>query len=233
SQLLRQAQQFAQGVSSLADQIQSLRTDADSQIETAVESVNHSLTEIDRLNGEIARLAAAGQRTADVEDQRDLAIRELSKQMDVNVVRRSNGTVAVLTSTGRPLISGALSLLSFSPASSVNAAQAYPDQLGGIMLDGVDITGELQSGGLHGLFALRDQTLPQAQGQPDEFVSRLTSDLVNHGLELLNDSMGPTPTLRTVSAAAAAGAPSIAPGAARGGPAGGPILLGSLLRFSN
>jgi flagellar hook-associated protein 1 FlgK len=153
--------------------------------------------------------------------------------MDINIVKRDYGTIAVLTTTGRPLISGGLNLLSFSASSTVNAAQAYPDQLGGIMLGGVDISSELQTGGLRGLMAMRDQVLPQAQGQLDEIVSRLSSDLVNHGLELFNDSVSPTPTLYAASAAAAVGTTSITPGAAPGGPAGGPILQGTLLRFSN
>src|SRR5262249_9018592 len=85
SQLLRQAEQFADGVNLLADQIQGLRSDADGQIKTAVDSINQSLTDIDRLNNEVARLTAAGQSTADLEDQRDQVLRMLSKQMDVNV----------------------------------------------------------------------------------------------------------------------------------------------------
>lgn len=233
NQALRQATQFAQGVNMLATRFQELRTDVESQINAAVDSVNNALTNIERLNSEFARLASSGKSTADLEDERDSYLEVLSKQIDVNVLRKGDGTISLLTTTGRTLLGGQNNRLDFQAEATLSASMAYPDELQGVYLDGHDITSELQSGGLSALFALRDKILPQAQGQLDEVTSRLVADFTAHGLELFNDKLGATPTLRAVSTPAALGAKQFDIGAAPGGPAGGSVTMGTLLRFSN
>ena len=82
NQLLRQAQQLAEGIRTVAGQIQNLRADADRQIESAVQTANDALYELQRLNGEFARLNAAGASIADLEDQRDTVLDRKSTRLN-------------------------------------------------------------------------------------------------------------------------------------------------------
>ena len=143
--------------------IQKLRANADQDISTSVDDVNTDVKQIADLNAEIRQQAATGGSTADLEDQRNAALQDLSSKMNVSYFTASNGDLQVYTSSGQSLVDTVAHTLSYTPAANVTASTSYsPGSSTGfsaITLNGVDIT------------------LPAAQSQLDQLAQQLASSL--------------------------------------------------------
>ncbi|WP_407151300.1 flagellar hook-associated protein FlgK [Bradyrhizobium sp. ORS 86] len=162
--------------------IQKLRANADKDIASSVTDINSDLQQISDLNAQIKQETAAGQSTADLEDQRNSAVQDLAAMMNVSYFTASNGDLQVYTSSGQALVDSTAHPLSYTPASSVTASTAYTpgsssSGFSGITVNGVDITSQITSGNVGALITLRDQTLPNAQSQLDELAQQLASSV--------------------------------------------------------
>ncbi|WP_426441521.1 flagellar hook-associated protein FlgK [Bradyrhizobium genosp. P] len=161
--------------------IQQLRSNADQDIASSVKDINSDLQQIASLNGEIKQTAAAGQSTADLLDQRNNALQDLSSMMNVSYFTASNGDLQVYSGSGQALVDTTAHTLSYSPASDVTAATTYTpgssSGFSGITVNGVDITSQITSGNVGALITLRDQTLPNAQSQLDQLAQQLSSSV--------------------------------------------------------
>ena len=149
------------------------RTQTD--IAASITKVNNLLENIANLNDSISTAVKAGRKVPDLEDQRDQAIKSLSEEMNVTVVSRQDGTVAVLTSNGRTLVDRTAFTFSFTPTKTDNGTYYPGGGINGILLGGDDITDEIIGGRIGGYVQLRDVTIPQFQAQLDEFAYRLTT----------------------------------------------------------
>jgi flagellar hook-associated protein 1 FlgK len=150
-----------------------LRANADQDISTSVNSVNNDLKQIADLNAEIKQGAASGQSTADLEDQRNSALQDLSSYMNVSYYTTSSGDLQVFTSSGQALVDSIAHPLSYSQASNVSTSTTFSP----ITVNGVDVTSQIISGKIGGLLTMRDKTLPAAQSQLDELAQQLKSSL--------------------------------------------------------
>ncbi|ABD05479.1 Flagellar hook-associated protein [Rhodopseudomonas palustris HaA2] len=160
--------------------IQSLRADADAEIAADVDEVNTALKTIDDLNDQIKQAAASGNSTADLEDQRNVALQTVAGKMNISYFVSSSGDMQVYTSGGQALVDSSAHLLSFTAASSVKASSTYDGTssgLSGITLNGVDVTSQISSGEIGALFDLRDTELPAAQAQLDQLATTLADSL--------------------------------------------------------
>ncbi len=153
--------------------IQTLRANADQDISTSVTSINSDLKQIDDLNKQIKQAAASGQSTADLEDQRNSALQDLSSNMNVSYFTTSGGDLQVFTSSGQPLVDSMVHPLSYTKTPNVSASTTF----GPITVGGVDVTSQITSGKIGGLLTLRDKTLPAAQSQLDQLAQQLKSSL--------------------------------------------------------
>lgn len=179
--------------------IQQLRGNADKDIASSVDDVNQQLTTIADLNKQIKQVAASGQSTADLEDQRNTAVLDIASKMNVSYFVSSSGGMQVYTSSGQALVDGSVHELSYTAASSVSASTTYPSGgLSGIAVNGVDVTSQITSGEIGGLIDLRDNVLTGAQSQLDQLANQLSDSLNavhNQGTSL------PPPTTLTGTAA--------------------------------
>jgi flagellar hook-associated protein 1 len=158
--------------------IQSLRSNADQDIASSVTSINSDLNQISDLNVTIRKMAAAGQSTADLEDQRNTALQDLSSYMNVSYYTASNGDIQVYSSSGQALVDSSAHTLSYTAAANVSAATSYSSGgFSGITVNGVDITSQINSGKVGALITMRDQTLPAEQTQLDQLANQLKSSL--------------------------------------------------------
>ena len=159
--------------------IQSLRSDADQAIAADVDQVNQSLNDIDTLNKEIVAAKAAGQSTADLEDQRNSDLQTLSGYMNVSYFVTSGGQMQIYTGSGQALLDGSVHELSYQALGTVTAGTTYSagssSGFGAISVDGQDITSQITSGQIGGLITGRDDTLPAAQSELDQLASNLIS----------------------------------------------------------
>lgn len=189
SQTLGAAQALASSLNGLSSDVQNLRQQAESAIATTVGRANDLLSQIQTLNSQIV---GSGGASPALLDQRDAAIDELSKYMDVRVSESANGGVTVATSAGATLFNGTQAMkLVFDERTSMSPQAFYSTdpaqrQVGTIMLtdgSGVQIdmiaTKGIRSGELAGLIEMRDSVLVQAQDQLDAVaagMSRALSD---------------------------------------------------------
>jgi flagellar hook-associated protein 1 FlgK len=178
-------------IGSIAGGIQSLRTDAENRIASAVTRANELLTGIAAIN---AKVVSSGTQTPApaLLDERDRLVDELSKLTDLQVVDGQGGSVSLITSSGLMLFDGSSAVkLNFDGRAMLDAKAQYstdPSQRGvgtitattiqGSSVDAV-ANGFFRSGEIAAALALRDTVLPQAQRQLDELaagLSRAVSD---------------------------------------------------------
>jgi flagellar hook-associated protein 1 FlgK len=98
------AGQLAQRISGVGQEIAGLLHEADGRLAQDAVQVNTRLTEIARLNTQIARGQASGQPPNDLLDQRDAALRGLSELLEVHSVAQDDGSLALFTREGAPLL---------------------------------------------------------------------------------------------------------------------------------
>jgi len=182
-EVVRQGDNVANSLRSLSSGIQTLRQDADQRIGAAVDEINALTAQIAELNTQISRNGYAGHDVTGLQDQRDLAIDNLTKLIDIQAFNRSDGSVVVLTASGQTLVNRDAVTLSHTPAAQLGASIDYAG--GGI--DGIyagealpanDITNDIRSGELAALIELRDTTLPGLQVSLDELAVQMR-DTVN------------------------------------------------------
>jgi flagellar hook-associated protein 1 FlgK len=197
-----------------SDGIQNLRGNADQDIASSVQSVNTDLQQIASLNAEIKQVAATGQSTADLEDQRNTALEDVASKMNVSYYTTSSGDLQVYTASGQALVdSSGAHTISYTAASDVTSTTTYASGgFSGITVNGVDITSQITSGKIAALVTLRDNTLPAAQSQLDELAKQLASSVnavSNQGTSV------PPPTTLTGTASVTSGSAFSATGTVR------------------
>ncbi len=195
SQVVSTAQTLAQGINALSDAYTTQRQTAEDNIVSEVSTLNTTLGTIGDLSDKIIALKATGQSTADLENQRDAALANLSQLVDIKVLQQSNGDVLVATSAGLVLpIHGVTNPFSVAGA-NVQPDAYYPGGgISGVMLGGSDVTSQLQGGQIGANIALRDTTLPTDQAELDEFAQNLASRFDAQGLALFTDAAGNVPS---------------------------------------
>lgn len=151
--------------------IQKLRSNADQDIASSVDDVNKDLQDIADLNAEIKQVAASGQSTADLEDQRNTALQDLASKMNVSYFTASNGDLQVYTTSGQALVDSTAHTISYTTAANVTSSTTFS----AITVNGVDITSQITAGDIGALVTLRDKSLPAAQSQLDQLAQQLAS----------------------------------------------------------
>ncbi len=189
--VISSAQTLAQNLNSMTANIQQLRTQAEAGIASGVQTANTAIQQIAQINSQLAT-APADSSTAELEDQRDQDITQLSQLMNVTVVQNPYNQIAVFTGTGQQLVSGIqASTLSFNNVGTMTPTSlwsATPSQdaagtitltsPGGNTLDLI-ANGSFQSGQIGAYVQMRDSILPQAQNQLDEMASQMSQALSN------------------------------------------------------
>lgn len=160
--------------------IQKLRSDADKDIASSIGDVNTDLQQIADLNAQIKQTAAAGQSTADLEDQRNTALQDLASKMNISYFTASNGDLQIYTTSGQTLVDSSAHTISYTAAANVTASTTYTagsssSGFSAITVNGVDITSQITGGDIGSLITLRDKTLPAAQLQLDQLAQQLAS----------------------------------------------------------
>lgn len=197
-----------------SDGIQGLRSQADQQISDQITQVNSSLDTIADLNKQIAQAKASGQSTADLEDQRNMALQSVAGAMNVNYFVDSNDQMHVYTAANQPLVDNTVvNHLSHNASSTLADGVTYtPGGTGiaGIFVAGEDITGDITGGSIGALITMRDDTLTNAQDELDNLASNLSSSL--NGAANQGSSTPPPTTLTGTTDVAATDTVSVASG---------------------
>ncbi len=192
AQTLSVAQQTVTKINNFSNLLTDMRTQSESDITAAVNDVNQTLDTIAKLNEQITRFHGMGQNTVDLEDQRDTAIKNVAKYIQITTFNIGD-KIDVVTTQGQALADDVAHHLTFQK-STILPSSYYPGGgLNGITVDGVDIAPTNLGGQIGALLEMRDSTLPQYQAQLDEFAQKLAERFQNEGLKLFTDTNGNVP----------------------------------------
>jgi flagellar hook-associated protein 1 FlgK len=191
TQVIGSAQVLAQSLNAMTGTIQGLRTQAEQGISADVATANNAIADIAKINQQLGA-APADSATAMLEDQRDQDVAQLSKLMNVTIVRGANNQMSVYSGTGQQLVSGVnASTLSFDNVGTMTpnalwSANPSQDQAGTITVTTTSgaktdliAEGAIQSGEIGAYLQMRDSILPQAQNQLDELANQMSQALSN------------------------------------------------------
>src|SRR5271165_413394 len=187
---LSAAQSLAAQLNTTTQGIQQLRTNVDQDIGNMASQANTDLTQIANVNTKLQGLSPTDPQAATLMDQRDSAINDLSKMMDIRAVTDSSNQVSLFTSSGIQLVGGGLaSSFIYNSQGALNANSLYnanPSLSGvgslsiklpnGAQIDAV-ANNVISSGQMAADLKLRDQTLVQAQTQVDQLAASMSSAL--------------------------------------------------------
>ena len=183
------AQALAQQLNATTQGIQTLRSNAEQDINISVGQANDAMTQIAHLNLQLQGLKSTDPTAATLMDQRDQAIDKLSQLMDIRVSSNGNNQTTIYTTNGVELVGAQASTLSFNSQGTLNAnsqwnADPTKSSVGtitvklanGAVIDMVG-SGSINSGQIAADITLRDKTLVQAQAQVDQLAASLASAL--------------------------------------------------------
>jgi flagellar hook-associated protein 1 FlgK len=201
-EVLLAAEAIATEFNRMSAQVQDLRLSADQQISDAVDNVNARIENVENLNAQIMKMKSKSLLVSDLEDQRDLQIDYIAKEMNVRTFSRENGQLAIMTGANDFLLDRQAYPLEFKVASAALA----DGQMADITLDDglpgahAAISGDISSGRISGLIKVRDELLPQVQDQLDALaynlarkMSDLTIGATTAGLNLFHNGKAVTP----------------------------------------
>ncbi|MBN9509357.1 MAG: flagellar hook-associated protein FlgK [Alphaproteobacteria bacterium] len=184
---------LAQQINAVSGAIGDARQSAQNAIASGVQTLNTALATIGTLSKQIMVARAAGQSTADLENQRDAAEDQVSGLVLATFIQQPDGNVLVATAGGLLLPTDGTPLVT-SDAAIGAASYAGGGGIPAITLGGTDVTAQLSGGQIGGEITLRDQTLPTLQANLDEFSETLSTRFASQGLTLFTDSSGSVPS---------------------------------------
>ncbi len=193
-----QAVSFASAINKYSNFLTTLRSETQDAVGEEVNSINSTLNTIADYNKRIQQMKFVGSSTANLEDQRDVALKKLSGSLDISYFEDGNGMLVVQTKQGQPLVDSVARQFKFDGTGMTYAA-AYPGSLSGVVVNDTAGTFDLakntgQTGGrLGSLLALRDQDLPSYMGQIDELAQKVAQRFNEQGLKLFTDQNGAVP----------------------------------------
>ena len=118
------AKALAFELNSSYSQIADLRQETDELLKQQTETVNNLLTSIKDIDGSIRDATLSNVSTAEMEDERDRLVEQLSGYLDVTVSKNEDNTLFILTKDSQQLYSdGQVSTLSFAPTNHLQPGQ--------------------------------------------------------------------------------------------------------------
>jgi flagellar hook-associated protein 1 len=179
--VLAAANTLAGAFNSASNQLAQVSSSLNQQVVGDVGQVNSLTKTIASLNAQITSLSPNADAGA-LEDQRQLAIAQLSKLVGLDQISTENNGITLTTSGGAVLVSGTQAF-----ALSTTQVGGTTHILGGV--DGQAVTSNLTGGDLGGVLQARDQQLPSYQNALDSLAFGLGTQM-NQQNELGIDGSG-------------------------------------------
>ncbi|MEP3046018.1 MAG: flagellar basal body protein [Roseibium sp.] len=180
-EVIANAEAMAYELNSSFSQLTDLRQEADDALKQQTESVNSLLGAIEDIDAAIRDATSAETSSAEMEDERDRLVEQLSGYLDVKISKTPENTLFILSRDGQPLYSdGKASTLSFDTTHSLQPGQpgqpVYATTAGGAQFD---LLGSARSGAMAAALELRDDVLVEASRQLDTIAAELSQAFSN------------------------------------------------------
>lgn len=186
--MLSNAEALTARFQAMDQRLSEMQEGVNSQITSNLVEINSLAQQIAQLNSDIqaAESSANGRPANDLLDQRDTLIRDLSKVINVDVVRQNNGHYNLFIGNGQSLVVGTspMTLKAVPSASDPQRLVVAMEQSGGEILLPEH---QLQGGNLGGLLIFRSETLDSMQADFDELawgVAKTFNEQHQKGLDL-------------------------------------------------
>jgi flagellar hook-associated protein 1 FlgK len=183
------AQALAQQLNATTQGIQTLRTNAEQDLNISVGQANAAMSQIAQINTALQGLSTTDPTAATLMDQRDAAINKLSQLMDIRVSTTGNNQTTVYTSNGVELVGVQASKLTFNSQGTLSAnsqwnsnpALSSTGTITCTLANGATVdmiaTNSISSGQIAADVTLRDKALVQAQAQVDQLAASISGGL--------------------------------------------------------
>jgi flagellar hook-associated protein 1 FlgK len=169
------AKQVVNSLNSGTKAIQDFRTQADSQIATAVNDLNSLLSQFQDANKAVISGTRSGTDVSDALDQRDALLKKISEYVPVSTFTRGDNDMVITTKDGSTLFETVPRSVTFTPSAGYTAGT--PGNT--VYIDNVPVsagTGDSAADGkLAGLLKLRDGVASTMQSQLDEIARGLVT----------------------------------------------------------
>lgn len=157
-----------------SETIANVRRQADTDIADSVDRINNLLAQFSDLNKQVVVGTKSGADITDTLDARDSVLKQLSSEIGIQTVERSDGDLAIYTDSGVTLFEKVPRTVTFSPSPLLSNGQSGS----AIYADGVPIAGTpnmmaISTGRLAGLVQIRDVIAPTYERQLDEIARGL------------------------------------------------------------
>jgi flagellar hook-associated protein 1 len=199
--VLAAATTLASAFNTSAQQLASITSSLNQQVGTTVGQINTLTATIASLNQQIGNISP-NQDAGTLEDQRQLAITQLSQYVGLNQITTENNGITLTTSNGALLVGGDQSY-----ALSTVQVSGNTDIIGGVA--GQDVTSGLTGGTLGGVLQARDQELPTVTTALDNLAYAIGTQTNQQNEQGLDGNGNPGAALFTLSSTASGAAASI------------------------
>lgn len=198
--VVNQAQTVAQKINNLASLITEIRNDAQDEMAVSIQKVNDLLGTIAETNKQIKFNKAVNKTTAQLEDTRDQAVKDLAGLLNISFFVRGDGVLVVQTDQGVQLADERAEEVYFDPG-ALGSTSYYPSSASGIYVGGdpadnpvsIEVTTTGLGGSIGALIEIRDTIMPGQQAQLDEMAHKLALRFEAQGLRLFTDANGQLP----------------------------------------
>lgn len=181
--VLGSADLLASQIQSVNSELDQLRLDLDSQLKSVIPEVNNLLQQVASYNTEIVQVEAGTNITAaDIRDQRDAALKELSEYMNVTVTETDTGAVNVSTSGYSLVYAGNCNFLAVTP----NNSSSEELVVNNVVLAGSSNVINFTGGTIAGIIEARDSDITSYRDKLDT----LATSLINEVNKIHCDGMG-------------------------------------------
>jgi len=189
SAVLSTARVLAQQLNGMTTDIQALRSDAEMGLADSVARANNAMTQIAAINRQLSTSAPNDAAAATLLDQRDAYIDELSRLMDIKVVKNDYNQINIFSNSGVQLVGVEASTLAFDAQGTVTPSAKWDRDpllrtVGTLTLvsptgSQMDLiaSGAIRSGEIAAYIEMRDSVLVEAQNQLDQLAAAMSSAL--------------------------------------------------------
>lgn len=154
-----------------SQQLSDSRTGLDAEVVSEVEEINAILDQMAAINSELPRASFIGGTSADLEDQRDRLIEDLSSKVDISVISRENGQVSVLLS-GHNLVQATNSV-----HLEVRTLTQSDFPTSNVFFGDDGSPAPVSEGRLKGLMEVRDSVIPDYLGRLDQIAETMVQEI--------------------------------------------------------
>lgn len=168
------ANDLASALNDATDLVQSVRSQADAEIASSVDSLNTLLSRFEAVNIEIVKGTQSGADVTDYLDQRDQLLQQISEEVGIRTRTGADNSMSIYTDSGVTLFDVTARTITFQPTLTYTGAtsgnQVYADS---VPITGNGATMGVGSGRLIGLVTVRDDLAVTYQSQLDEIARGL------------------------------------------------------------